>query len=71
MSLPPDELKQSKIKAQEMARNSLKKMERATIRLTRADFEGIKIMAAKEGMGYQTLISSLIHKYLTGQIEPN
>ncbi len=50
-----------------MARNTLRKTERATIRLTKADLDGIKIMAAKEGVGYQTLISTIIHKTVTGQ----
>ncbi|OGG93319.1 MAG: hypothetical protein A2527_13360 [Candidatus Lambdaproteobacteria bacterium RIFOXYD2_FULL_50_16] len=69
VSMAPEELKRTKKKLQEMARNTLKKSERATIRLAKADLEGIKMMAAKEGIGYQTLISSLIHKYVTGQIE--
>jgi len=38
--------------------------------LTRADLAAIKIRAAQQGMGYQTLIASLVHQYVTGQLVP-
>ncbi len=53
-----------------IARNTLAKSERIGLRLTRADLEAIKIRAAKQGLGYQTLIASLIHQYVTGQLVP-
>ncbi|MDT8448322.1 MAG: antitoxin [bacterium] len=68
VSASPEEFERRKAQHELYARNTLKKSERVTIRLTKADLAGIKIMAAKEGIGYQTLISSLIHKYVTGQI---
>jgi len=49
------------------ATNTLTKEQRMNIRITRNDFDGIKLRAAEEGIPYQTLISSIIHKYLTGQ----
>jgi predicted DNA binding CopG/RHH family protein len=53
--------------AQEYARNTmrlLRKNKRVNIRISSLDLAGIQIIASKEGLPYQTLISSLIHKYV-------
>lgn len=42
----------------------LKKNKRINIRLSESDLEAIKLKAIKEGMPYQTLINSIIHKYI-------
>lgn len=55
---------------QTIARHTLAKSERIRLRLTKADLAAIKIRAAKQGMGYQTLIASLVHQYVTGQLVP-
>ena len=34
-----------------------------TIRLSQADIDALKMIAANEGLPYQTLISSILHKY--------
>lgn len=44
------------------------KESRFTARINNHDLELLKQKAAKEGIGYQTLIGSLIHKYVTGQL---
>ncbi len=68
------ELKRSKNRAGELvslrqaARATLRKNKRINIRLSEKDLMGIKARAAEEGMPYQTLISSLIHKYLAGSL---
>jgi predicted DNA binding CopG/RHH family protein len=36
--------------------------------MTENDYRGIKYRAADEGLPYQSLISSIIHRYLTGQL---
>ncbi|MEK9154031.1 MAG: antitoxin [Patescibacteria group bacterium] len=41
----------------------MRKTESISIRLTPTDLSRIKAKAVEEGMPYQTLISSLIHKY--------
>jgi predicted DNA binding CopG/RHH family protein len=46
-----------------------KKSERINIRLTPYDLEHIKRIAAKEGVPYQTLISSILHKYAAGYLK--
>jgi hypothetical protein len=38
------------------------------LRLPRADVEFAKKRAAESGLPYQTLISSIIHKYVTDQL---
>ena len=54
------------------AKNTLKKEKRINIRLNEKDLESIQNIAVDEGIPYQTLISSLIHKYVTGRmIEKN
>ena len=54
--------------AQQAARNTFYKNKRVNLRLTERDFELAHVKALKEGLPYQTLLSSVIHKYLTGQL---
>lgn len=39
-----------------------------TIRFSDADIEGIKAKAARMGLNYQTLIKTLVHRYLNGTV---
>ena len=55
---------------EEAARKTLAKLERLTIRLTKMDLQALKHCAAREGVPYHTLISSVLHKYVTGQLVP-
>ena len=50
------------------ARASLRKSRRINIRLSDRDVIGLQAKAAEEGLPYQTLISSVLHKYLTGSL---
>jgi predicted DNA binding CopG/RHH family protein len=59
---------QEKEKAIMAARNTLKKEKRINLRLTQKDYHQIQIKAIEEGIPYQTLISSLVHKYLNGSL---
>lgn len=52
----------------EAARQTLLKDQRINIRLTRGDLFRIKAIAVEEGMPYQTLIASVLHKYVTGRL---
>jgi len=61
-------LEAEKEKAVKAARNTLKKDKRINLRLTEKDYHQIQIKAIEEGIPYQTLISSLIHKYLNGSL---
>lgn len=64
------DLKQQKKAAVEAARNALIKDKRINLRLSQKDYHEIKIKAVEEGIPYQTLISSIIHKYLNGSLLP-
>jgi predicted DNA binding CopG/RHH family protein len=57
---------EEKEKARAAARNTLKKDKRINLRLSQRDFHRIRVRAVEEGIPYQTLISSIIHKYLDG-----
>jgi predicted DNA binding CopG/RHH family protein len=52
--------------AVEAARRYLRKDARINIRLSSADLEMLKRRAAEEGIPYQTLIASVLHKYVRG-----
>ncbi len=66
------ELEKEKQRYAEYARSTLKKDKRINIRISQKDLESIQNIAIEEGIPYQTLISSLIHKYVTGKmIEKN
>jgi predicted DNA binding CopG/RHH family protein len=65
---PIKNIDQEKEKAVAAARNTLKKDKRINLRLTHKDYHQIQIKAIEEGIPYQTLISSLVHKYLNGSL---
>ncbi|MCU0593647.1 MAG: antitoxin [Desulfobacterales bacterium] len=65
---PVKDLKKQKKIAVEAARNTLKKDKRINLRLSQKDYHQIQIKAVEEGIPYQTLISSIIHKYLNGSL---
>ena len=51
------------------ARATAKKDKRVNIRLSSGDLQDIQAKALQEGMPYQTLIASILHKYVTGRLE--
>ena len=52
--------------AVQAARRYLRKDARVNIRLASADLEMLKRRAAEEGLPYQSLIASVLHKYVSG-----
>ena len=54
-------------KYREYARNTLRKDKRINIRITSNDLENVQVIAIEEGIPYQTLIASIIHKFVTGK----
>ncbi len=57
-----------KLALEAAARAFLAKSARVNIRLAPNDLMGLKTKAAQEGMPYQTLIASVLHKFVTGQL---
>ena len=50
------------------AKNTMLKDQRMNIRIAKRDLEGLKTKALEEGLPYQTLVSSILHKYVTGKL---
>jgi predicted DNA binding CopG/RHH family protein len=53
---------------QSYAKASLAKDKRITLRLSSIDLESIQTIAIQEGVPYQTLISSVLYKYVTSRL---
>lgn len=51
-----------------IASASLAKDKRVNIRISSRDLEDIQAKAAEEAIPYQTLMSSVLHKYVTGRL---
>ena len=50
-------------KLSEYAKNTLQKDKRINIRMSSKDLDQVQVIAAQEGIPYQTLTSSILHKY--------
>ena len=53
----------------EAAENTFKKDKRINIRLSSRDLEALQRRALREGVPYQTLVSSVLHKYISGNLK--
>ncbi len=53
-------------KHKKYAHETFKKDKRVNIRLSQKDINLLKIKAMAEGLPYQTLMASILHKYVTG-----
>ena len=53
---------------QESAQATLRKDKRVNIRMTERDLVHFQKKAIEEGLPYQTLISSVLHKYINGRL---
>ncbi|MCK5708882.1 MAG: antitoxin [Candidatus Aureabacteria bacterium] len=65
---PVKKLKIQRKRYQKYAQATFKKDKRLNIRISSKDLEGIQKKAIEEGLPYQTLISSIIHKYVSGRL---
>jgi len=61
--------REEKRRLEEAARRTLQKDKRINIRISARDLEKIQKRAIVEGMPYQTLIASTLHKFVTGQLK--
>lgn len=50
------------------AKSTTRKDKRVNIRMSQRDLESLQRKALEEGIPYQTLISSLLHKYVNGRL---
>lgn len=59
---------QRKKQLAEAAEETFKKDKRINIRISSRDLEAIQRRALEEGIPYQTLVSSILHKYVSGSL---
>ena len=55
-------------KHQEYARKTLKKDKRVNIRISSKDLDEIQALAIERGIPYQTLMTSILHRYVHGSL---
>jgi predicted DNA binding CopG/RHH family protein len=60
--------KAEKTRHQNYARNTLRKDRRVNIRITSKDLDELQALTVEYGMPYQTLMSSVLHRYVTGRL---
>ena len=61
--------KRAKTRYARYAKATFRKDRRLNIRLSSKDLQAIQKRALAEGLPYQTLIASLLHKYATGRLK--
>ncbi len=54
---------------QKIAKYTLEKVKNINLRLSENDLQNLKVKAMEEGMPYQTLAASILHKYTTGRLK--
>ncbi len=50
------------------AKTTFRKDKRVNIRISERDLTKLQVRALEEGLPYQTLIASILHKYVTGRL---
>ncbi|HAS83100.1 MAG TPA: antitoxin [Verrucomicrobia bacterium] len=56
-------------KHQEYARNTLRKDKRVNIRISARDLESLQTRAVEDGIPYQTLMASVLHRFVAGRLK--
>ena len=51
------------------AKDTVRKDKRINIRISNRDLRAIQLKAYEEGIPYQTLVSSIMHKYISGSLK--
>jgi predicted DNA binding CopG/RHH family protein len=64
-----ESFEKEKRELEESAKSTLKKDMRINIRVSSRDLARIQKRATREGIPYQTLISSTLHKFVTGKLK--
>lgn len=65
---PVNNLKKEMERYREAAAETLLKNKHVNIRISAIDLEGLQAKAAAEGLPYQTLMASVLHKYVSGRL---
>ena len=64
---PVDDFEGEAKRFREYARATVRKDARVNIRISSKDLEALQKKALEEGIPYQTLIASVLHKYVSGR----
>ena len=64
----PD-LEAEKARLREAAQNTMRKDKRVNIRISARDLEAIQVKALEHGIPYQTLMSSILHRFVNGSLK--
>lgn len=62
------DLEKEKAKYSKHAKNTFTKNKRINIRISERDYVGLKRKSLEEGIPYQTLVASILHKYISGRL---
>ncbi len=62
-------LKREIKKHQQYARNTLRKDKRVNIRISSRDLEALQTKAVEDGIPYQTLMGSVLHRFVAGRLK--
>lgn len=63
-----DNVAEARERAETYASATLRKDRRMNIRVSDRDILQLKARAAEEGLPYQTLVTMILHKYVTGRL---
>jgi len=66
--IPVTDLSKRKKELMQYARDTLKKDKRLNIRISERDLVELQRKAVREGLPYQTFVSSIIHKFINGTL---
>jgi len=68
---PAEKQRQEIARHQGYARSTMRKDRRVNIRISSKDLEELQAIAAEDGIPYQTLMVSILHRYVSGRlVEP-
>ena len=65
---PVKNLRQEIARHRHYAQNTLRKDRRVNIRISSKDLEELQAIALEEGLPYQTLMGSILHRYAAGRL---
>jgi len=65
---PVKNMEAQKKSHREIAKATFRKDSRVNIRLPKRDVTAIQVKAMEDGIPYQTLMASIIHRYVTGRL---
>jgi len=65
---PVDDQDKAMARHRRYAQNTLRKDRRVNIRISSKDLDALQALAIEDGIPYQTLMASILHRYVTGRL---